>query len=194
MKLHWIILALAMIIANSAAIHAQATKIAVVNPNKVFTSMKEREDVLRRIEGDVRALVEGAKEKEKSAASLKAELENLKPDSPQYVEKRQQLTRASVSAKMENQFAKMQADSIETSSMLALYEKIADAAEQVAKEKGIDLVLLQVNPELPAGGEGLNINQLRELLIRRSVLYAAPNVDISEDVIARLNANYAGGK
>jgi Skp family chaperone for outer membrane proteins len=187
---------LALLLGPVAATQAQATKIAVVNPIRVFKTVKENEAVSRRLEGEMRSLSESVRAKQETARQIKTELDTLKPDSPQYAEKRQQMIRAAGAAKMEQELAKLQANTLEVTGTLALHDKISAAVAEVAKEKGVDLVIVQLNPEVPASGEGLTTNQLNELLLRRNVVYAGPNVDITDAVIAKMDAQFAaaGGK
>jgi Skp family chaperone for outer membrane proteins len=71
-----------------------------------------------------------------------------------------------------------------------IFDKITAAVSEVASQKGFDLIVSDQRPPIPESLDQLDINQLRELINRRTVLYSAPKADISEDVIALLNARY----
>ena len=184
----------AAVLTLPAAAQAQTSpKVGVVNPAKVLQAMKEREAVEARLESEMRTLQQSIQAKGEAANKLKAELDQLKPDSPQYAEKRQEHIRAAMAAKLEQDFAKLQADQLRATQLLSLYTKIETTTGEVARERGLDLVLTQMTVDLSPGPE-LTASRVMELVARRNVLYAAPTVDITTDVAAKLDAAFAGGQ
>jgi Skp family chaperone for outer membrane proteins len=76
--------------------------------------------------------------------------------------------------------------------MRTMYAHIREAAAAVAKEAGIDYVL--INDSLPPI-EPAGFVATRQQLAMRRVLFAAGDMDITDTVIARANADFkaAGG-
>ena len=74
--------------------------------------------------------------------------------------------------------------------MKQLFDKIVDATSEVAQQQGYDLVLADQRPELPENLGMINVEQLRQLLNQRNVLYETEKVDISSAVIANLDSKY----
>jgi len=71
-----------------------------------------------------------------------------------------------------------------------LYEEILAVVAQVAKQRGIDVVLYVER-------EVVQTEDTRELLTmieRRKVLYASDQVDLTQTVLARLNEAYRAAK
>jgi Skp family chaperone for outer membrane proteins len=75
-----------------------------------------------------------------------------------------------------------------------LYDKITAKIGAVALQRGIELVLAEQRPELPPDMDQISIDQLRQLLGGRNILYNVETADISNQVIAALDADYKAGK
>jgi Skp family chaperone for outer membrane proteins len=72
-------------------------------------------------------------------------------------------------------------------SLLAIYEDIHSAVREVAAEKGLDLVLTadQLPQEQPSSA-----GQVRQQILLQKVLYWSPSLDITDEVVERLNLRY----
>ena len=68
----------------------------------------------------------------------------------------------------------------------------AQAIEFMEKNR-YDLVITDQHPDLPDDMDKLTLDQLRTLINSRNVLYAGEKVDISNDVLAVLDARYRAG-
>jgi hypothetical protein len=62
---------------------------------------------------------------------------------------------------------------------------------QIAQERKIDLVIADYAVEIPEDLDSVQPDQLNAMLHQRQVLYAAKGVDITAEVIARLDAAYS---
>lgn len=70
-------------------------------------------------------------------------------------------------------------------------EQIHAVVADLAKAKGMELVLLGSSPELPdSAAYNFNSQALAGLIFNRSILYAADDLDLSAEAIAMLNRNY----
>ena len=78
------------------------------------------------------------------------------------------------------------------------FDEITSTVASLAKQRGIDLVLVNSNTDLPTNaGDIANPETLGNLVFNRSILYASDKVDITADVVAALDAAYkskASGK
>jgi Skp family chaperone for outer membrane proteins len=61
---------------------------------------------------------------------------------------------------------------------------------EIAAEKHIDLVIAEIKPEIPENLDQVNPDQLRALMTQRNVLFVASQLDITQDVIAAMDAKY----
>ena len=73
---------------------------------------------------------------------------------------------------------------------LALYEAASAAVAQVAQDRGIDIVI--VTSELPDMAQlaRAESQQIAAILQNRKVLYSKDSADITQAVLARMNADF----
>jgi Skp family chaperone for outer membrane proteins len=65
-----------------------------------------------------------------------------------------------------------------------LYEQILDKTKKVAEQKGLDMVFEKSEPELPAP----NSNELTLIINTHKLLYSGRCVDITDEVMALVDA------
>ena len=65
-----------------------------------------------------------------------------------------------------------------------LYQVFMKVAQEIAKEKGLDLVLERSEPAFPISSEELMLT-----LYTHKVLYAGGCIDLTSEVIARIDAD-----
>jgi len=78
--------------------------------------------------------------------------------------------------------------------MKTLFDKITNSTAEVATQRGIDLVIAEQRPEFPDSLDQLNVDQLRVLINQRNVLFNSAAADISNEIIAAMDAKYKTGK
>lgn len=74
----------------------------------------------------------------------------------------------------------------------ALYDKVIAAVNAVADEQGLDLVLLDDRPL--RAPDGSRQDGVLGAITARKILFARKRLDITQDVITRMNNDYAAGK
>lgn len=74
----------------------------------------------------------------------------------------------------------------------AIYDKIIAAVNAVAEEQGLDLVMLDDRPL--RARDGSSQDAVMGAVTARKVLYARSRLDITKDVITRMNNDYAAQK
>lgn len=74
------------------------------------------------------------------------------------------------------------------SAMKALYEKVSSAVQAVMAEQGVDLVLLDDRAiKLP---DNVPTSEINALIARKQIIAASTRIDITADVITRVNNDY----
>ncbi len=113
--------------------------------------------------------------------------EQLKPGTPEFDQRRKQL--AMLEAELE-WFTQSEGQKIEqglAQSLHEIYLAIHAAVEEIAQERGIDVVLaadrLPVDPPQ-------STTQARQQIVLQKVVYWTPRVDLTEAVITRLNERF----
>lgn len=189
-----IALTLGLALAGSAA--AQTMKVATVNAAKVFNELQETKDLKAKMENERKTLEAQEVEKKTRIKDLQSARDALKVDSPQYDEKNQELIRAAIDLEVWGRMTQATVGRNQKQQMMNLFNKITATVAEVATAKGIDLVLAEQRPDnlTPEQLEQINVDQMRALINSRNVLFSTPNVDISNDVIATMDAKYKAGK
>ena len=113
--------------------------------------------------------------------------EELKPGTTEFDQRRKQLAlyQAEHEWFVETEGRKIEAGLAE--SLRAIYDDIKRVVGEVAEERGIDVVLAAdrlPNEPVPSA------TAARQQIILQKVVYWSPRVNITEEVVVRLNANY----
>lgn len=185
--------ALAVILLLSLALPAAAQKVATANPARIFNEIQETKDLQAKFNADLGTLNEQRKAKELQINDTKAARDSLKPDTTQWAERNKELVRLAVEYKAWQEIVQADLERQQKMQMKAIFDRITETVGQVASSRGVDLVIAEVKPELPDNLDQVNTNDLRARLISRNVLFSQPQVDISNDVIAAMDAKYKGG-
>jgi Skp family chaperone for outer membrane proteins len=176
----------------TASARAQ-TGIAVVNPVKVFNEMQETNDLKQKVNAEGQAFRNEAKAREQKVNDLKAQRDLLKSDSPSYAELNKQLVQAAVDARAWSEITNAQAQLSQKLQMKGLFEKIAAQVAEIAQSKGLELVIAMGQQNFPENLDQITVDQLGGMFGQRTVMYANPKLDITQEVIAALDAKYRAG-
>ncbi|OHB67409.1 MAG: hypothetical protein A2Y77_05265 [Planctomycetes bacterium RBG_13_62_9] len=114
------------------------------------------------------------------------ELKTLKQGTVDYVEQLQVLREKRNKLDSLQEYYKQRMVLEDRRLMEEVYQEVLRIVKDVAKEKGLDLVLERTEPRFPATSEDLALT-----LSAHKVLYDGGCVDLTNDVIARLNATGA---
>ncbi len=166
------------------------TKIAVVNPAKILQDMKETKESNEAFKAEQTAVQAQFKERQTKLAELEAQKNQLKPDAPQWAD----LNRKVVTMRTENEVWLKEKDQELTMKFRAqaksISGKIRIAIEEVAKAKGYDLVVSKQSELQEADMERIPLPQLMPALLAKSVFYSSDSIDITQEVLAKLDAGY----
>lgn len=160
-----------------------SSKIGTVSIMKVFRNSK-RSDAHRTEfnteQSKIRAVLKTlSKEIEAQEAGLKA----LKPESSDYLAQRKELINKRASLEAQQTFNKEQVILKQYRWSKELYQDILRITSELAEQKGLDLVVEkdEIN-EI-----SLSVNEISRTMSTHKVLYSGGCVDISDEVVARLD-------
>jgi Skp family chaperone for outer membrane proteins len=186
--------AVAALIAAPFATAQDNPRIAVVNPAKVFNEMQETKDLKQKMEADRKSITEEGQRRgqevedaKKRRALFNEGTEDFNKANKEYLEK-------VISAQAWQELIKADLQRQQKSQMKSLFEKIEQATKEVAEAKKLDLVLVEQKTDLPSDLDQINVDQLRGLINQRTVLYSNGKFDITNDVLARVDAKYKARK
>ncbi len=167
--------------------NAKAVSAAVVDVDNVFQGLAEREQIEARITSQIEKLQEKEQAKRQEIKDIQTELGVLSPDSPEYDKRRQDMEHLVIELQVELQYQQRQIEIEKALQIENLYRKILLNIEEIAQQRGYDLVLFKdQTPSL----RGANQQQLAAMIQVRKLLYSAPSLDITETVKQRMNARH----
>ena len=177
---------------GSIALAAEPTRVAIANPARIFNEMQELKDLRIKMDSE-KKLLEGVDlEKRQKMQALEAARNALKPETPQYQEKNSDLLRATIEYETWGRLNNANFQREQKMQLKLVYGKIEEAVAEIAKQKGFDLVISDQRSDIPDDLDRMNMDQLRSIINSRTVLFSAATVDISNDVLALLDAKYRG--
>ena len=162
-------------------------KIATASAARIFMGMKEKTDVRAKLDEQVKDLRAQEESRRQKVKDLQSQMELLKPDSPQYEEANKAFTAAAIDFKNWGELSQAQAARQEKMLTKMLFDKITAAIAEIAKERGIDLVFAE---QPPFAIERMSPQELQQAMVQRQVLYSNASIDLTQDVIARLDERY----
>jgi Skp family chaperone for outer membrane proteins len=172
-------------------------KIATVNPAKVFNEMQETKDLKQKMENDRQAIQAEGKRRAEELEEAKKARAMLLEGSEDFNKKNQDMIKKAVELQVWQELIKADLARQQKSQMKNLFEKIEQATKEVAEAKKLDLVIVEQKIELPTDPntmEQINVDQLRGLINQRTVLYSNGKFDITNDVLANVDAKYKNKK
>ncbi len=186
----WLLLSTALVIFPASTRSLAATKVAVVNVPVVSeryrktTDLEARFDAIRNRLKQERAAMQDRLDRQRRSL-----MEELKPGTPEFAERRKSVAmlEAEIQWFVESESAHVERGLAE--SLRSIYADVHAVVAEIAKEKGYDLVLASdlLPPETPE-----NPNQVKQQILLQKVMYWSPNVDITDEVVNRLNGRYKG--
>jgi len=180
--------AIALVVAVGPQLAHADTKAAVVNVTGVSEKYAKTADLEAQFDAVRRKLNQerdAMKEKiEKANRSLQ---EELKPGTDEFRARRKQiaLMEAELQWFVESEGQKVEKGLAE--SLRSIYADIQTVVREIAQEKGVDIVLAA--DQLPAETPD-SANQVRQHILLQKVLFWNPSVDLTDEVITRLNTRY----
>lgn len=182
----WLVSAFAILF--SAAPAWASAVVAVVNIPLVSEKYQKTADLEARFEAVRLDLGEQRKKhQEQIERAGKSLSEEFKPGTPEFDAQRKKL--AMLDAELQ-WFVESEGKKVErglAASLREIFDDIQLIVRELAEEKGIDIVLAA--DQMPSESTE-SPTQARQQILLQKVLYWSPSVDITEEVVERLNVRY----
>lgn len=170
--------------------------IATVNLQRVFEGLDRREAIQEEIRADLEAVRGRFEQRRQEIEAMRQRLQNM-PDGEERDALRDEVAYQSINFDMMREQELRKAD-IDRSLMLEeLFRTVQQAAEELAESQNYDMVLindadtpLQINPRSDEPREV----QLDRQMSRRRMLFSHDTLDISDELITRMNNRYRAGR
>jgi Skp family chaperone for outer membrane proteins len=165
--------------------------IATINLEKVFNSMTERGDKARDLDEFAKRTAEELK-KQRDDAQARAQAVRAMPEGAEREAEIGKVNEMGALAELRERLAQNAFNDRTAGMFKSLYARISTAAESMAKARGYTLVLVSdVGVQIPAGA---NAQEVQRVLSLKRFVYGGPEHDITDDLIAQLNNEYAVNK
>ncbi len=171
-----------------AAPVAPEARAAVCDLQAIFSEYVRAKDLLAQLNEKRQALAAEDEQRSKAIDALQAELAGLKPGSDEYEARRAEVERQQIDRAVAIQFGESALRREHRRLTMDMYTEITQTVTAIAQERGFNLVLYR-------DGALVDTDETLELLAQirsRKLLYSDDSLDITADVLARLNATYRG--
>jgi len=178
------------LVGAAASMQAQPTSVAVVNVQEVFNNLKEKTNLEAQMQSRTEKLQQEEQQRRKTIQQLRQDMDVLAPGSDAYKQKEQQLQQKVIDLQVWTKFKQQQLSVERGLQVEGLYRRTLTSVKKIANEAGYDMVLFdEQSPEFNYE----NPKQLLTLIQMRKVLYASDEVNITDQVIQRMNNEYEAG-
>lgn len=171
---------------------SQPTRIAVVNIpviSEKYTKTKDLETSFDARRKELNIQRDAKRDKiERLQRSLR---EELKPGTDTFIQRQKELVMAEAEMQWFVDFESIKVERGLADALRGIYQDIQTIVREVANDSGIDVVLSSdfLPESLPESSA-----QLRQQILLQKVVYFNPRLDITDEVVIRLNAKYESQK
>ena len=170
-------------------------RIGVMDAGKVYDSMTELKDLAAAAQARQAAFQAEGKKRFDEIQALVGEMRQLKEESPQWIQIRAQFEEKNAALKVQQQLWQTQIQRIERDALKTAHRRAVKAAEEVAAAEHLDLVISDANPDMNNSNTEQYVGvEFKQLLLTRAVFYSGPKADVTQKVLARVEADYAAAK
>jgi Skp family chaperone for outer membrane proteins len=166
-------------------------KIGIANIQTIVQSIHEYQDLTNKMSLDRKALTDTMNTKKNDLTAMQQALSYLKVGTPQYQTQEDKYLNASIEFDAWVKETQLDLDRKQKDAIKQLFVEIQDAVAQVAQQDGLNLVINDERPALPDDLESLTVDQLRQIISQRTVLFSDQSNDISQQVVTLMDKNYA---
>lgn len=160
------------------------SKIGIVSVKQVFFDCKAKSSYVVEAMAEQKQLAAEIEKLRTEAEVLDAGLKALKPGSPDYLKQFREMWLKRGQAEAMQQYNTQQRALKEQRLTEDIYKEILRITDELAKEKGLDMVFEKTEPEFPAP----SMDEFVMMLNTHKVLYSGGCVDLTAEVTARLDA------
>ena len=165
---------------------ARATSVAVCDVLAVLTRCERARMLSAKFSGQLKNIEQQAKQDEQKLRDAEQSLEELAAGTAAYERQYQAVSRMAVGFDIQNKTAQANIKRKYYIATLSLYKEITDTVAELAKQRGIDIVIYRDGRALA----GRSIQDIQRQMSGRKVLYAAGELDITDEVLKKMNAAF----
>jgi Skp family chaperone for outer membrane proteins len=164
--------------------------LVTVDLERVFNNLDEREAADVELQRLAEQLQSQGNRRAEEIDGIREDLEIYTPGSDEHQEMLTKLAMTSHDYRAFVEFSRMRIDASKAVTMRRIYSSIKAAVEREAQAKGYDVVF--VNDSLAPLPTADEVETSRQISARR-MLYSNPQLDITQDIITRMNNEFRTG-
>jgi len=168
----------------------QATKVAVCDVVMVFKNYQKAKDLTEKLKNRLDEIKAESDKRNKAIERIKMDMDQLKAGSKEYDDRLNEMTKLTIERDAWLTFQDDLAKRENFRLTKEMYDEILKIIEHVSKDRGFDLVLFKESNDL----QSRNLDELLQQMARRKVLYSSQTLDLTEEVLIRLNQEYKAGQ
>ncbi len=157
--------------------------IGVVSVQTVISESQHQEEYRRALMSQQSQLQAQLQSRAKDIEAAEAELNTMRPGTEAYLKQLQTVLDKRGALESEQEFLKQKRSLENKEWMERLYQATLSIVDELAKEKGLDMILERTEPQFP-----ISADELMATFTTHKVLYAGGCVDLTKEVIKRLDA------
>ena len=166
-------------------------RVVSANIARIVKEMQETKDLEARFNSEGQNVLREEKEMKEQMKKLQDQRDNFRPDSPQFEAAQREYLQAATKYKAFVDLFMAERDFKMKRLTRTLHDKVVAAINEYAGRQGIDMVISDYQPQVPDKDQAqMNMAQLRDYLNQRRVLFASKQADISDAIIALMDAKY----
>jgi Skp family chaperone for outer membrane proteins len=179
------------IAANYQSLYAEAkaalspAKVAVVSVREIFTNSKRNSEYKAKMTAEQDQVIAQLEKLSKEVEALNADLKTRKTGTEDYLKLMKEISDKKASLDSQKEYYQQQFQVRDQAWTEKLYVQVLAKVAQVARQKGIDVVLEKDDIELPA----TTATELMLIIRTHKVLYFRENMDITSEVLAAVDAD-----
>jgi Skp family chaperone for outer membrane proteins len=180
-------------LAVGLASHAAAqSKVAVASLQQIFSELQETKDIRSRFQGRIQELENQRRQVGEELQRLQRERDDLyRPGSPEFNQRNRELFLRARQAEAGFEFEQSELIRQQKQQSVQLVDKIVTSIGAYAAEQNIQIVFSTIRPQLSEEEfNRLTPEQVAVVLNQRNPLYSSPDLDIGNQIIARMDAAY----
>ncbi len=165
-------------------------RMAVCDVAEIFASYNRAADLAASLNERRQALAAELEQRRNAIELLQKEMEALKPGSDEYNTRQAEAERLKIDLAVTQQVGEARMLGEHRRLTVDMYEEILQAVGEIASQRGIDLVLYRDHGLVQTDQTVELLAQIRD----RKVLYYSPGMDMTQEVLARMNEAYTASK
>jgi Skp family chaperone for outer membrane proteins len=178
--------------AARSVVAEELPKVATVNPQKVFDTMQETQEKKKAQNAEVKDLQAQEDQQLNEIKEMQKQRDaTMRKGAPEYTSRTNEIMDKTIKLRVWHEVKNQELGRRHKEEVKALFDKIQTAVAQIAQERKIELVIADYAIDIPEDLDQVQPDQLNALLRQRQVMYAGKGVDITAEVIARLDAAYS---